>query len=543
MSILDAFRRKNADTETTNTQVPKTPAAGTSYTVKLYTPEKVIVPEIELTEKQAIHAGFSFRKKSRCKVSITRYKGVAEELVIPAKIGGMTVNEISHEAFRNTQIRHLQIPGTVVKMGGSAFRQGLLETVRMGEGMTTVGELAFWDCYHLRKVELPTTMRRIGSFAFDDCKELKTIHIPRMCTELGVSAFIRTGLTDIYAETGYTIRNGKAFYLSEINKRYDTIFAREGCVLLIRDGADVSYDDMLCFCEGSLFGSVSPRPASVDLSRCRRVDFRDSLVCDSSYVSKRTRMVVPGSCTDLYFPPHLEVFDTEGRPVKDYYNMNLSNGGKTLTLQCKGRVMPSHALDCKGAVELIIPFKVDNFKNYAISGESLESVHFQAGLSVRGNCELFCRAPHLHEFSWVQTENGEQHKYEIFIPPTELIGWNLHRHLLGAFCSYDVPLSRIYGKRRHRSICCFFDKRKLTDVFNARDMAPFSPACKHPIGNETRILISIDALRSSPECIGEDREVYKKFLCTHKRFARTVCGRLHEKWHSYGEFLETVISD
>ena len=66
---------------------------------------------------------------------------------------------------------------------------GDVKTVKIGEGVTSIGESAFREFYALTKVEFPDRMERIGASAFSACTSLKEIRLPDGITELPDNLF------------------------------------------------------------------------------------------------------------------------------------------------------------------------------------------------------------------------------------------------------------------------------------------------------------------------------------------------------------------
>lgn len=72
-----------------------------------------------------------------------------------------------------------------------------LKKIIIGEGITTVGKLAFTGCFYVESVELPSTLTEIGMGAFAGCN-IKEITIPSKVTKIGYGAFLDCEkLTDI----------------------------------------------------------------------------------------------------------------------------------------------------------------------------------------------------------------------------------------------------------------------------------------------------------------------------------------------------------
>lgn len=71
----------------------------------------------------------------------------------------------------------MTIPEGVTTIGEYAFYCCTgLASVTIPEGVTTIGEFAFSNCTGLRSVTIPGSVTAIGSFAFMNCEKLATIH-------------------------------------------------------------------------------------------------------------------------------------------------------------------------------------------------------------------------------------------------------------------------------------------------------------------------------------------------------------------------------
>ena len=64
-----------------------------------------------------------------------------------------------------------------------------LTSITIPEGFTSIGQRAFYNCWGLENVNLPSTLRFINPDAFRDCLVLTSITIPRNVTSLGSNAF------------------------------------------------------------------------------------------------------------------------------------------------------------------------------------------------------------------------------------------------------------------------------------------------------------------------------------------------------------------
>lgn len=66
-------------------------------------------------------------------------------------------------------------------------------------GTALIADNAFYNCYSLRTVTIPSTVYSIGAEAFENCSALQSISIPHSVTFIGTKAFMACNhLTDIY---------------------------------------------------------------------------------------------------------------------------------------------------------------------------------------------------------------------------------------------------------------------------------------------------------------------------------------------------------
>lgn len=64
-----------------------------------------------------------------------------------------------------------------------------ISRVIIGEGVTTVGRLAFYECTGITAVSLPSTVTDIGSRAFKNCSSLTSLSLPSSLKTIGDAAF------------------------------------------------------------------------------------------------------------------------------------------------------------------------------------------------------------------------------------------------------------------------------------------------------------------------------------------------------------------
>ena len=120
----------------------------------------------------------------------------------------------------------LAISGTGV-IKDSAFdstgEQPEIKTAIIGDGVTSIGNNAFFNCGGLTSVEIPDSVTSIGSRAFFGCSGLTSVEIPDSVTKIGYGAFSYcSSLTSVMIPHGIrTIEPFFLFRLLQPNERND----------------------------------------------------------------------------------------------------------------------------------------------------------------------------------------------------------------------------------------------------------------------------------------------------------------------------------
>ena len=87
-----------------------------------------------------------------------------------------------------------------------------IKTVEIADGVTSIGNYAFYGCTGLEHVTIPNSVTSIGGSAFYGCSGLTSIEIPSSVTSIGNSAFYNcTGLTSVTIPNSVTSIGGDAF--------------------------------------------------------------------------------------------------------------------------------------------------------------------------------------------------------------------------------------------------------------------------------------------------------------------------------------------
>ena len=93
-----------------------------------------------------------------------------------------------------------------------AFRDKDTTSYVIPDGVTSIGDGAFWDCSSLTSLVIPESVTSIGDYAFCCCESLTDIVIPDRVTRIGEFAFSGCeSLTDIVLPDGVTSIGDRAF--------------------------------------------------------------------------------------------------------------------------------------------------------------------------------------------------------------------------------------------------------------------------------------------------------------------------------------------
>ena len=87
-----------------------------------------------------------------------------------------------------------------------------IKEIVIGDGVTSIGDCAFWGCSSLTSIEIPDGVTSIGMSVFDSCSSLTSIEIPVGVTRLKDFVFYGcSSLTSITIPEGLTSIDGGAF--------------------------------------------------------------------------------------------------------------------------------------------------------------------------------------------------------------------------------------------------------------------------------------------------------------------------------------------
>lgn len=106
-------------------------------------------------------------------------------------------NEPSWDLYKE-QIKSVVVNG-VTNVGNNAFYDyPNIISVMLGEGLKNIGNNAFKGCKALKELLVPGTVETYGGGAFGDCISLKELTIPENVSNIGFMAFANSGVEKVY---------------------------------------------------------------------------------------------------------------------------------------------------------------------------------------------------------------------------------------------------------------------------------------------------------------------------------------------------------
>ncbi|MDR0639064.1 MAG: leucine-rich repeat domain-containing protein [Spirochaetaceae bacterium] len=173
-------------------------AGGKVFGVWSFNPDQSIDAKIDVLvfDKPAIAEPEHFKYTVKGKqgenqtITITKYAGPVNNLIIPEQINGIPVTVIGKNAFAQSSVTMVVLPAGLKVIEDQAFWYSNITALVIPEGVESIGKQSFSFCKSLVTVTLPKSMRAVKEFAFMDCPQLTTVTIPEDSDmALGYGAF------------------------------------------------------------------------------------------------------------------------------------------------------------------------------------------------------------------------------------------------------------------------------------------------------------------------------------------------------------------
>ena len=513
------------------------------------------VKRITLTKEEAIAQGWRFRIKSKDRAKITHYLGMEKDIVIPSQIGQYVINEICAGVFEKAKINSAQIPETVRMLGKRCFAGSSVQKLVIASPVSEIPEQFASGCGRLAEVQIHHETVRIRRCAFEKCVSLKQFAIhPYYSARVAWGAFRESGL-QAFSCSERSIICGAAFAQTPLWMRHKLLLLNihgYEVVLVGRDALSLKMPaESVHFAEQSILNQKGSLH-TLDCSQCPSVRFHSNAIeytysgnSGNSGTAEREPLTitVPERTEHFFFTGNTVVQYADGRPFPPFLNVVGEEGGETVYYLLTSK-LPLYALH-PNTENVRIRAKDDScifYASEAVRSRVLERITFEASLQKDTDAEeasLFAGeiCHNLHFVSW--KEAGEQ--VQVYLPSAALIGERVHWYLLKAFHGYYEQ----WDYRVFRS--AVFDR-----IFKQQDNTGIQPKPLPPedswcwswalcrregvpvLKQRQKILLAADVLRSTPKLFPK-RDMYRKYLLTHRRYALKLCAELPEE---YAAFLQ-----
>ncbi len=126
------------------------------------------------------------------------YCSALDSIVLPTTLTSLGSQAFNSCAYMNNPDRWSPDKLLFINSYLIAAKPSITGSVRVPEGTQGVGNMAFYYCYSMEKVTLPSTLRFIGALAFQDCMELDTVAMDAVePPTLGTDVFLNDGAVTI----------------------------------------------------------------------------------------------------------------------------------------------------------------------------------------------------------------------------------------------------------------------------------------------------------------------------------------------------------
>lgn len=102
-----------------------------------------------------------------------------------------TLRTIERDAFNGAQdlAGQLVLPASLRTIGERSFGATAIESVAISEGLTRIGQMAFYNCRNLQEVNIPSSVEAVEAAAFANCRSLQSVQIQSMTEQWGGFVF------------------------------------------------------------------------------------------------------------------------------------------------------------------------------------------------------------------------------------------------------------------------------------------------------------------------------------------------------------------
>ncbi len=218
---------------------------------------------------------------------------------------GNYTREYNNGAYRTTapwgwEITSVTIEDGVTTIGNCAFFHcAALTNVTIEDGVTSIGDSAFYNCTSLTSITIGNDVKAIGSLAFYFCTSLKSIDIPKNLTTIGFRAFkgceslANIIIPDTVTSIGEEAFHSTAYYNNEANWENGALYINNH--LIVANTHTSVYEIKLgtITIAANAFENASSRTVKIPISITNIGDWA-FYNCDSL-----TNIIIPDSVTNI----------------------------------------------------------------------------------------------------------------------------------------------------------------------------------------------------------------------------------------------------
>ena len=295
--------------------------------------------------------------------------------------------------------------GSVTSISNYAFAHYDIISITIPEGVTSIGDAAFYNCESLTSIVIPEGVTSIGQDAFRECSLLTSIIIPDSVTSIGSSAFSECSSLTIYCEasskpSGWSSywNNGKLSVVWDCNNNEvaddgNIYYIHSGIRYALKEGeATVAKQPISLSGEIVLPESVVYNGSTYNVTSISSSAFSDCGSLTSIVIPKGVTSIGDGAFNDC---SKLESITVE-QGNHSAGNCLIETESKTLIVGCKNSVIPDDGsvtsicnyafYNCSSLTSITIPEGVTNIGDYAFSDcGSLTSITIPEGVTNIGD--------------------------------------------------------------------------------------------------------------------------------------------------------------
>lgn len=190
---------------------------GTSLTTRQAVSHTYAAPGDYMMKIHVVSGSFTFYGSSSYTIlrknTTANENGVYANCVQAVRLGS-GITSIGDYAFYNCySLAYITIPSVVTSIGNYAFNNCYaLQSITIPSGVTSIGAYTFSNCYSLASVAIPSGVTSIENYAFNNCSSLESITIPNNVTSINSNSFYNCyGLASIAISNNVTSIGNYAF--------------------------------------------------------------------------------------------------------------------------------------------------------------------------------------------------------------------------------------------------------------------------------------------------------------------------------------------